>query len=241
MGSEVEDVLAAQAECKAMAGEDCADDLFANELPPHDVALADFWIDRTEVTVAAYRRCVAAGVCVAQTHAGAQKWWANEQHPVVLVSWAEAQKYCRWVDGKLPTEAQWERAARGWSRRIYPWGDIYNPMITNHGRRALHPLDDSDGFAELAPVGQFPQGRTPEGVDDLAGNVEEWVADWYHPQYDEADAVDPQGPQAGDERVVRGGGFTAAGPWVRGATRTHLLPSLRRPWLGFRCAYDPAR
>jgi formylglycine-generating enzyme required for sulfatase activity len=237
MGSDVPEVALAQSWCRSEPrGSECPSHLFADEMAAHEVIVSDFWLDRTEVTVAAYRRCVIAGVCNPPGDDATQVWNVRDDHPVTLVSWADADTYCRFRGARLPTEAEWERAARGLSGRNYPWGEVFNRKICNHGRFALESLDESDGFAELAPVATFAAGRTPEGVADLAGNVEEWVADWYAPGYPEADAVDPLGPPSGDERVIRGGGYHAARPWLRGAARHRDLPSSRRAWRGFRCA-----
>jgi len=240
MGSDVPEVIAAQAMCRLeLLSRLCENDRFADEMVAHDVMVQDYWIGRTEVTNAAYRRCVAAGVCKTPRYAAAAGWNAKDDLPVTLVSWYDAASYCRWVGGRLPTEAEWERAARGWNRRRYPWGNVFNPKICNHGRFAANPLDDKDGYAELAPVASFPQGRTPEGVYDLAGNVEEWVADWYAPGYVEADMQDPLGPTTGDAKVVRGGSFKSGRAWQRGAARGRALPSSRRVQRGFRCVTDP--
>jgi sulfatase modifying factor 1 len=212
--------------------------LFADELEPHWVTLSDFWLDRTEVTNLAYRRCVEVGVCRVPGSAAAQAWTADGDDPATLVSWDDAFTYCAWRGARLPTEAEWERAARGWSGRTYPWGNVYNPMLLNHGRFAFDPLDDGDGFAELAPVGSFPAGSTPEGVLDLAGNVEEWVADWYAPSSPQEHAVNPKGPPNGDVRVIRGGSFQSGRPWLRASARAFDIASRRRAWRGFRCARD---
>lgn len=239
MGSAREEIAHAHALCELEPRHaECREEIWADEHAAHDVRLSDFWLDRTEVTNAAYRRCVAAGVCTTPGYGAAARWTRHDEHPVTLVSWYDARAYCHWIGGRLPTEAEWERAARGWSARIYPWGNVFNPRIVNHGRFALDALDDDDGFAELAPVASFPQGRTPEGLEDMAGNVEEWVADWYAPRYAPADQVDPVGPPAGDERVLRGGSFQAGRAWLRTAARNHDLPSVRRSFRGFRCARD---
>jgi formylglycine-generating enzyme required for sulfatase activity len=239
MGSEIPEIALAQAHCRLEPlGSECASDLFANEMVVHTVMLSDFWMDRYEVTNAAYRRCVDAGVCAAPSHSAGLAWTSSGQLPVTLVSWYDANDYCRWRGARLPTEAEWERAARGYGGRTYPWGDVFNRRICNHGRFSANPLDDSDGYAELAPVGSFPQGRTQEGLHDMAGNVEEWVADWYQPNYPEADMVNPTGPGVGDERVVRGGSYLTARGWVRGATREHDIASARLARRGFRCARD---
>lgn len=246
MGSDVAEVARARALCESEPrGDECDDRRifpagFADELEPHWVSLGDFWLDRTEVTNAAYRRCVAAGVCDLPSYPAAVAWTRRDELPVTLVSWYDADAYCRFRGARLPTEAEWERAARGWSGRRFPWGNVYNRNIVNHGTFAFEPLDDSDGFAELAPVAEFPQGATPEGIFDLAGNVEEWVADWYAPGYDGEDAHDPRGPTTGDVKVVRGGSFQTGRPWLRGAARSFDLPSRRRTWRGFRCARSVA-
>src|SRR5262249_40500563 len=152
----------------------------------------------------------------------------------VLVNYNDASEFCAWTGGRLPTEAEWERAARGILGRRYPWGNVYNPFLSNHGRLSLDATDDRDGFLELAPVGSFPEGRTPDGIDDMAGNVEEWVSDWYAEGYPEASTVNPHGPATGDLRVVRGGSFLSGRPWLRGSARMFEFPGVRRPWLGFR-------
>jgi formylglycine-generating enzyme required for sulfatase activity len=237
MGSTIPEINDAQDMCRLEPlTRLCTTSLFADEIAAHDVTLADFWIDRTEVKNRDYRRCVEAGVCSAPTSEGAAAWTARDDHPVTLVTWYDANAYCAWVGARLPTEAEWERAAAGWSGRRYPWGKVWNPKILNHGRMAQDPLDDADGYLELAPVGSFPQGRTPEGLDDMAGNVEEWVADWYAQAYPDAAATNPKGPESGDERVVRGGSFRDGRAWTRTTTRDHDLPSARRAWRGFRCA-----
>jgi formylglycine-generating enzyme required for sulfatase activity len=202
------------------------------------VYLSDFWIDRTEVTVAAYGRCVAAGACAPPPYAEGGERFDRPDYPVVLVSWNDARRFCAWAGGRLPTEAEWERAARGLTGRRYPWGNVYNPFLANHGAFAFDELDARDGFLELAPVGSFRDGRTPDGIDDLAGNVEEWVFDWFAQEYPKVSAVNPKGPDMGDRRVVRGGGYAHARPWLRGSAREKMAPGERAPWLGFRCARD---
>lgn len=242
MGSSEVEIAHAVTLCKLEpAGELCVDETeasFANELVPHEVYLSDFWIDRTEVTVASYRRCVSAGVCAEPPYASGGQRFDRPEYPVVLVSWSDAQRYCVWAGGRLPTEAEWERAARGMAGRRYPWGHVYNPFHANHGRLSFDELDDGDGFLELAPVGSLVAGRTPDGIDDLAGNVEEWVADYYHPEYPSGSAKNPRGPDMGEERVLRGGSYILGRPWLRGAARGHDSPTSRRAWRGFRCARD---
>jgi formylglycine-generating enzyme required for sulfatase activity len=237
MGSNEREIAHALSLCRyEPRRDDCTEEMFAVEYSPHEVDLNPFWIDRTEVTVARYQQCIAAGRCA--TPPGGAERPDPLDFPITMVSWNEATTFCAWAGGRLPTEAEWERAARGASGRTYPWGNVYNPFLTNHGRFGNSELDGSDGFLEVAPVGSFPDGRTPDGIDDLAGNVEEWVADWFAPEYSKVSVVNPRGPDAGDERVVRGGGYGSPRPFLRGASRLRAVPWARRSWLGFRCARD---
>lgn len=212
---------------------------FLDESGPREVALDDFWMDRTEVPLGRYRRCVAAGRCAEPPYADGGDRFDRPDFPVVLVTWQESAAFCAWAGGRLPTEAEWERAARGRSGRRYPWGEVYNPVLANHGRLGWDRLDGGDGALELGPVGSFPDGRTPDGIADLAGNVEEWVGDWYSPDYPQTSEVNPTGPEAGtaNAKVVRGGGYATARPWLRGAARGFDDPGARRSWRGFRCVY----
>lgn len=246
MGSDELAIAEAIAQCRLEPGgseEDaCRQERFLHEYAAHPVFLSDFWIDRTEVTVARYRQCVAAGRCLEPPYASGAERFDRPSFPVVLVSWHDASQFCAFAGGRLPTEAEWERAAKGQKNRRFPWGQIYNPLLANHGRLSWDPLDSGDGFLELAPVASFPDGRTPDGIADLAGNVEEWVHDYYAPELPRVSAVNPRGPDNGNERVVKGGSYAHARPWLRGASRNHEPPGVRRPTRGFRCArpHDPS-
>jgi eukaryotic-like serine/threonine-protein kinase len=207
--------------------------------PPHEVELAAFALGRTEVTVGQYRACVNASVCTVEglTVESFQCNWTEsgrDDHPVNCVSWEQAAGYCRWQHGALPTEAQWERAARGAKGdRPFPWGA--DPPTCP---RAVMISDEGSGCGRSLTwqSGSHPSGQTPEGVLDLAGNVREWVGDWYAPHYDPVERRDPQGAPKGARRAVRGGGWRDGDAALRTVARASLPPEGRAADLGFRCA-----
>jgi formylglycine-generating enzyme len=211
----------------------------------HPVTLSTFDMDRTEVTVADYGRCVSAGAC-APAELGADARFTRPELPITHVRFSDAVDYCAWTGGRLPTEAEWEYAARGAADREFPWGDVYNPHLANHGSSADDRSDATDGFPGLAPVGSFPDGATPLGLLDMAGNVAEWVADLLEidkvgePVGYSDDAVTDPAPRTsgGGPHIVRGGSFLDAATWLRATARAYdLLP--RPPSVGFRCAATP--
>lgn len=228
LGSTLPEVLSAVADCaRERPSELCDERSFENEMPPVRVRVPAFYLSRTEVTVAAYRRCVEAGAC-SPPGFGTMSRFDRPELPVTFVSWRQAADYCRFRGMRLPREAEFERAARGGTRRRFPWGDLWNARLANHGRLASDPTDASDGFVELAPVGSFPSGRTKEGVYDLAGNVAEWMEDAYSEQ--------PGGPPLVGVRVVRGGDYLSPAPWLRAAARRPVDPEVQSSTIGFRCA-----
>ena len=228
-------------------------DLRADEAPPHIVTLSAYYIDLYEVTNEQWARCVAAGACTPphSTDLQGQPYYGEEayaNYPVVHVSWLDADVFCRWRGARLPTEAEWEMAAR-WDTaeghvRTYPWGDEWDdPASRLNYCDASCPLAGADasfndGWALTAPVGSFPAGFSALGIADLAGNVAEWVADWYDPDYYAiSPEVDPQGPTEGTQRVVRGGAWGVSSPdLLRSAMRSHYDPDAHGPGVGFRCA-----
>jgi formylglycine-generating enzyme required for sulfatase activity len=232
----------------------------AEEKPVHKVNVAAFYLDRTEVTVAAYRQCVQAGKCQAHdtvnwegySQADAKKWsrfctWGKadrDTHPINCVDWDQATAYCAWKGKRLPTEEEWEYAARGTDGRKYPWGNTPEPGPTllnacgaecaamwlekfGQARRTMY--QGSDGWPETAPVGSFHKGKSPFGAEDMAGNVWEWTASGY--------CTYPDTQCSASRRVVRGGSWYDDGPsFMRAASRVAGSPSYRNMFVGFRCA-----
>lgn len=232
MGSTPDEVLGAAALCAAEPlGHRCTEQTFANELGRRTLSLPSFWIDRTEVTVRDYQRCASLGHCPPAAYPEGAARLLRPDYPVAFVTYFGARAYCRFRGARLPSEQEFERAARGTRGRVFPWGDLYNARSANHGRLALVENDPADGFGELAPVGLLAAGATPEGVLDLAGNVAEWVEDVYRERYD-----DPAVPADTGRRTVRGGSFRSAAAWIRGAARNGVPPETVSPEIGFRCA-----
>jgi formylglycine-generating enzyme len=232
MGSTSDEVLEASATCAhEPLGYRCNELTFADELPRHTERLGSFWLDRTEVTAGDYDRCAARGRCAPRALSGGARRFAVANLPATLVTAREAEAYCRSRGARLPREAEFERAARGTTGRRYPWGDVYNGKLANHGRVGFDTSDWSDGYAELAPVGSFPNGRTPDGFLDLAGNAAEWTSDTYTERYGTAPSTSSSGPL-----VLRGGHYGSGAADLRGSARMPLEPDERRPYVGFRCA-----
>ena len=219
------------------------------EKPQHTVYLDAFWIDQTEVTNAMYKLCVDAAVCRLPLN-----WNSNSRDsyyhnplynnfPVIWVSWDDANQYCNWVGRRLPTEAEWEKAARGTDGRIFPWGNgpvagnLLNFCDVNCPLSGEKDSSIDDGFNDTAPVGSYPDGASPYGVFDLAGNVWEWVADWFSGDYyTNSPSSNPTGPNSGQGRVLRGGSWYNNAGSARSAHRNGFDPSERTDRFGFRCA-----
>jgi formylglycine-generating enzyme required for sulfatase activity len=243
-------------------------DALDDEKPVHQVMLTPYCIDAHEVTVKRYRACSDVGGCKPATF---NEWKGigekdrqtydplctfrepdkNAQHPINCVDWDMAERYCKSVSGRLPTEAEWEFAARGPDGRPYPWGDAkpgpgqLNACGTEcvawgkaHGIKLEPMYAADDGYETTAPVGSFAGGRSRYGLWDVVGNVWEWTADW-HAKYGKELEHDPKGPASGKGRVIRGGSWNGEqASWVRPTFRYMDDPAKRSAGIGFRCAAD---
>jgi formylglycine-generating enzyme required for sulfatase activity len=246
MGSSEEEVAAGIELCQEHY-QPCNHWFYNREYPRHQVDLSPYWIDRFEISNQQYRLCVQAGICPPplQCNKGEPTYLdpEMEDHPVVCVNWEEAETYCEWAGGRLPTEAEWEYAFRGDGSLSFPWGDEFsgsrlNFCDSNCGQGYADQGTD-DGFPKTAPVGSFPEGISWAGVENLGGNVSEWVSDWYADYSAEA-VKDPSGPGSGEERLIKGCSWYSPSAYCRGATRGSVDPGRRMDYLGFRCAGDPS-
>jgi eukaryotic-like serine/threonine-protein kinase len=247
MGSDREMVRYAGELCTTSAGElaiaVCKPAAFANEQPAHRVRLDAFWIDRTEVTNGQYRGCVQSGGCdppALDSSFSRPSYYDNpvyDSYPVVNIVWQMSAQYCSWANARLPTEAEWEYAARGPESSIFPWGNSFENSRLNYCDADCAMIADStfnDGYSDTAPVGSFPSGASWMGALDMAGNAREWVVDWLG-SYPSEEAANPKGPQTGELKIPKGGSWYDTPDDVRSANRGGESLDYFRDNLGFRC------
>jgi eukaryotic-like serine/threonine-protein kinase len=212
------------------------------EKPHHQVILDAFYIDVYEVTNASYALCVQDGACVKPGNKASytrSSYYGDPQYdnfPVIWVDWNQAKAFCEWRKGSLPTEAQWEKAARGPDGRLYPWGDAMPDCA-----RANYWGQSGGCVGDTSMVGSYPLGASPYGLLDMTGNVWEWVMDWYNEYYYgiQSNWINPLGPGSGHYHVLRGGSWFNFQRAVRSAFRNGATVDLRDYYIGFRCSRSP--
>ncbi len=261
---------------KFYMGSDSEDPILSKARPAHQVEIDAVCMDVHEITVAEYKTCVGAGSC---KPAFRETWWPQgttdeetwkkdktvhmpmcndgqperQNHPINCVTWEQAVAYCTHAGGRLPSEAEWEYAARGSDGRVYPWGDeAPDPERSNSCDQRCKAWRDEnglpdygmmfeadDGYAGTAPVGSYPKGRTQSGLEDMVGNVFEWTSDRVY-DYGKDFQKNPQGPAEGTARVIRGGAFNSFKPtFADPAFRYSMDETAHTHGIGFRCAYPP--
>jgi serine/threonine-protein kinase len=225
-------------------------DGFSDELPVHTVYVDGFWIDQTEITNeqfaaflnekgnqeeggARWLNINSEDCLIEQVGGKYQPKSGYVKHPVIGVTWYGAARYCEWAGARLPTEAEWEYAARGPEGRVFPWGNEFDCKLCNSW------AEGCDGYARTSPVGAFPGGASWCGALDMLGNVWDWVADWYGADYyATSPSRNPTGPSSGMYRVMRGGSWFAYPHPTNNPRwyRNNDLPNLSYGYVGFRCA-----
>jgi formylglycine-generating enzyme required for sulfatase activity len=222
----------------------------SEEKPQHMVYLSDYYIDLTEVTNGMYRVCVDAGACSEPqegTSYTREYYYDNteyDDYPVINVDWYQARTYCEWRGSRLPTEAEWEKAARGIDGRIFPWGNSFDGKLANFCDNSC-PFDWTDknvddGYPDTSPAYSYPSGASPYGLLNMAGNVYEWVQDWYlDTYYQNSPFENPLGPPDDEYHVVRGGSWSDGSIGLRVAYRSTNAPTDYSGSIGFRCASSP--
>ena len=207
----------------------------ADEQPMHRVYVETFFMDKYQVSVGQYAQFLDATFQEAPPDWSIMNRSQHQKRPIVNVDWADADAYCTWAGKRLPTEAEWEKAARGTDGRTYPWGN-------EHPRKFFANVSQENwnNHGALTPVGSFEGGKSPYGIHDMAGNVWEWVSDWYDPNYYKTSPPrNPTGPPRGESKVIRGGSWGSGPEALRSANRETHSPSFRGLGTGFRCAKTP--
>jgi iron(II)-dependent oxidoreductase len=209
-----------------------------DQTPCHRLYLDGYYIDKYDVSVIEYEKCVSmkkCGVPKSRFHERFCNWGHSDRgnHPVNCVDWNQASAYCKWAEKRLPTEAEWEKAARGVDGRKYPWGNEFDCKKSCNMVAPCH-------IESTCPVGSYLEGISPYGVLDMSGNVLQWVADWYDAKYYcNSLYQNPMGPPSGSDRVMRGGSFSSIDPYLLSDYhRSQLSPADSDPNFGFRCARD---
>lgn len=210
---------------------------FEDALPLRQINLPEFWIYKTEVTTDQYQKCVQDGACSSPQNFGSRKrtsYYSDpsySDYPVIYITWADAANYCQWAGGRLPTEAEWEKAARGTDMRLFPWGSQSS---------GASKANTSAQVGDTTAVGSYPQGQSPYGLMDMAGNVYEWILDWYNASYyNEAPDYNPGGPGSGESRVIRGGSADYREGFASTVFRDNHPPFEATDQIGFRCVIQP--
>ncbi len=249
-GSVDEPIACTDGRCSVPVGtawRGAADPEHPERCPLQQVDLSGFAIGQTEVTVDQWAACVAAGACDPQPTECAPSTSDpdGDALPVVCVDWSQADGYCAWAGGRLPTEAEWEKAARGSEAAAWPWGEL-SPTCNLANFRFVSSYCEGS----IVAVGSRSFGASPYGLDDVAGNAWEWVADWYDAEaYRHSDTTDPGSPEqchphVGDpattctDRVIRGGAWNTTEDTIRPAARSFAAPDTQDVNIGFRCAWD---
>jgi formylglycine-generating enzyme required for sulfatase activity len=205
------------------------------DAPLREVHVDGFYMDKYEVSLSQYSKFLRATGSQPTSDFWSEKdVTAHGDRPAIGVSWYDANGYCRWAGKRLPTETEWEKAARGLDGRIFPWGNEEpRPELANFGKNAIAPLEQG-----VVSVSSLESGKSPYGVYNLAGNVSEWVADWYAESYPTGDVRNPTGPANGTGKVLRGGGWDDAVRALRSTKRFFAKPEDYADDRGFRCAQD---
>lgn len=236
LGTSMDGLMSAAEACarrhrkEKLAGSCAPEDLSIELSSGPAISVPSFYLDRHEVSVADYQRCVQAGRCAPASRDQSAYHFERPDLPVVFVSFDDASDYCRFRGARLPTEAQYEAAARGTRGRTYPWGNFYHHGRANAGRSGARVTDDRDGHELLAPVHSFTDGRSPEGILNLSGNAAEWTRSRFGPH------GTAHQERASSHRVVKGGSFADDPIRLRSSARFAAPSGTKTAQIGFRCA-----